>query len=75
MFKDVLGFVLYCFQCFCDKYGVSGARFGEKFGSSRNDPKSIGICPESLISHCGIIKTPKILWDTSKKTNKKQQKR
>ena len=31
----------------------------ENFGSSQNHPKSIGIWPGTLISHFGIIKTPK----------------
>ena len=29
------------------------------FRSSKNDPKSFGICPEVKISNFGIIKTPR----------------
>ena len=36
-----------------------GSIFGRFSGSSKNIPKSIGICPESLISHLGIINPPK----------------
>ena len=36
-----------------------GSIFGHIFGRSKNDPKSIGIHPESLISNFGIIKNPK----------------
>ena len=45
----------------------------ENFGSSQNHPKSIGIDQESIISHFGIIKTPKIPLKTCKKTGKTQQ--
>ena len=42
--------------------GVSGfvhvGRGGSLFGSSRNVPKSLGICLEVKISHLGRIKTP-----------------
>ena len=38
-------------------YGVYGSRFGEIVGSSKNHPKSIAICPGTLISHLRIIKT------------------
>ena len=31
--------------------------FGRLFGSSKNVQENIGICPESLISYLGIIKT------------------
>ncbi len=44
---------------FGDKYVVRGSRFGENFGSSKNDPKNIAIDQESLIKHFGIIKTQK----------------
>ena len=50
---------LHSLMYFGDKYGVHGPRFGENFGSSRNDPKNIGIHQESLISNSGVIKTPK----------------
>ena len=58
--KDVSINFLYCLKHFGDKYGVQGARFGDLFGSSRNRPKSLGMCPGTLISHFGIIKAPKI---------------
>ena len=35
----------------CDRYGVHWPIFGEKIGSSRNDPKRFGICPGTLISY------------------------
>ena len=44
--------------CFGDTQGVLGARFGEYFGSSKNDPKKLGICQGTLISYFGIIETP-----------------
>ena len=43
-----------------DKYWVRGSRFGHIFGRSTNVLKSIAIDQESLISHFGIIKTPRI---------------
>ena len=51
LFEDGAIFFLYSFKHFGDKCGVLGARFGDFFGSSRNDPKSIGIHQESLISN------------------------
>ena len=49
---------------------MRGCIFGHIFGSSKNDPKNIGICPESVISHLGIIKTPKNSNDTLKNKEK-----
>ena len=43
---------------FGNKCRVWGSRFGRNFGGSKNVSKSIGICPETLISHLGIIKIP-----------------
>ena len=63
---------LYLFKYCCDKYGVRGSIFGHIFGRSRNHPKSIAIDHESLISHLGIIKTPKktiIILKTKKNKN------
>ena len=40
---------------FGNKYGVHGSRFVEQCGSSRNHPKSIAICPGTLIIRFGII--------------------
>ena len=31
--------------------GLQRVRFGEKVGSSKNDPKSVAICPGVHISH------------------------
>ena len=42
--------------------------FGHIFVSSKNVPKSIAICPESLIGHLGIITPPK-----KTKTKKKRK--
>ena len=50
----------------------SGSTFGHTFGSSKNDPKNIGICPESVISHLGIIGTPKNKKLKTKKTRKQK---
>ena len=50
---------LYSLKYFGDKYGVRGSRFGHIFGRSRNVPKNIANDQESLLSHLGIIKTPK----------------
>ena len=50
---------LVLFTILCDQKGVDRSRLGEQFGSSKNVPKSIGICPEALISHLGIIKNHK----------------
>ena len=52
--KDDFIFLVFI-RHFCDKYREHGSRFGEHFGSSRNHPESIGICPGTLISHFGII--------------------
>ena len=38
------------------------------FGSSKNDPKSFGICPGTSINHFGIIKDPQ-----NPQANKKQR--
>ena len=50
-FKDGSIFFLYFSGYFCDKKEVSDTRFGEHFGSSKNVPKTIGICPGTLINH------------------------
>ena len=44
--------------------------FGHFVGSSKNVQNSIAICPESLISHLGIIKTLRNLQKSSKKPRK-----
>ena len=59
--KDVWGFCLVFSKWFVNKKGVQGARFGDNFGSSKHVHKSIGICPEALISHLGTIKNHKNL--------------
>ena len=61
---------LVCLKYVGTKYEIDGSRFGERFGSSKNDPKSIAIGPESLISHLGIIKTPKTLRNYIKNQEK-----
>ena len=43
------------------------------WGSSKSDPKSIAICPGTLIKHLGIIKTPKHKIVQNKKTRTTQQ--
>ena len=48
---------------FVMKKGVG--RFGDFFETSKNDPKSMGICPGALISHFGINKNHK-----NRKTNR-----
>ena len=41
--------------------GLGGSIFGHIFGSSKNVPKNIAICPGVKINHVGIIfKPPKI---------------
>ena len=71
--KDVSIFFLYVLKHSCDKYGVSRSTFGEHFGSSKNDRKTIGIRPGTLISHLGIIQNPKntIKYYSKYKTNPK----
>ena len=32
-------------EVFLHKKEVKGSRFGDDFGSSKNDPKNMGICP------------------------------
>ena len=54
-----------------NKQGVRGARFCRFFGSSKNVPKSIGICPETLTSHFGIIKNHKSPLELFQKTKNK----
>ena len=54
---------------------MQGARFGKQSGSSKNDPKSIGICPGTLISHYGIIKAPKVRTNIIKKQRKNNNSR
>ena len=46
--------------------GSEGPYLGPFWGSSRNDPKSIAICPEVKISHLGRIRTPKNHQNTLK---------
>ena len=50
-------FLLYLLKWFCDRKGV-GAIFSDNSGSSKNDPKSIAICPGVKIDHFGIIRNP-----------------
>ena len=57
--KDVWDLFLYFLTGFCDTEGSGGVRSGGNFRSSKDDPKSIGICPEALIRPFGIIETPK----------------
>ena len=72
-FKDVPISFLYLLKYFVDKYEVRESIFSRFRGSSRNHPKSIAIDQESLISHLGIIITPKKPYNYIKKqwkTNK-----
>ena len=59
-FKHVSIIVLMFFNVLSVINIGSGGRFGEFVGSSKNDSKSIAICPGALISHLGIIKTQQI---------------
>ena len=43
-------------KCVGNEWGLRGSLFGRVFGSSKNVPKDISICPESLISHFEIIR-------------------
>ena len=58
MFITRFHIFLYRLKYFCNKQGARGWIFGHFFGSFKNNPKNVGIHPESLISHFGIIKTP-----------------
>ena len=58
---------------FGDEYGVRGSRFGDMFGRSKHVPKSVAIHQESLISHLGIIETPKTPDHYNKKPRKNKQ--
>ena len=58
-FQDVSICFVPFLKYFRDKDRVHGSKFGENSGSSPNDPKGIGICPGTLISHFGVIKTLK----------------
>ena len=44
----------------------------EIFGSSQNGPLTIAICPGTLISHFGIIETPKRAKNTIKNQKKNE---
>ena len=64
-------FVLIFVEIFLHKNDSNKSIFGEHFGRSKNDPKSIGICPESVINHLGIIETHhKIPFENQDKSTK-----
>ena len=68
--KDVPIFALYVVKYFYINKEVERSIFGRILESSKNDPKNVGICPGTLISHLGIIRTPKIQYNTIKKPEK-----
>ena len=66
--KDDSIFFLYSLKYFGDDWEGYVSRFWPNFRSSRNHLKSSAIDQESLISHSGIIQTPKLPLETFKKT-------
>ena len=63
----------YPLEHFYMKKEVSRSRFNDFFESFRNRPKNIGICPATLISHLGIIKTPEIQTNIIKNTRRNRK--
>ena len=58
LFKEATIFLVF-FEVSLHNKKVKLLIFGRILESSKNDPKSIGICPGTLISHFGIIENPK----------------
>ena len=61
MFQGCSPMFLHFSKYFGDKYRVQGSIFGHIFGSSKNLPKSIAICPGVRISNLGFWNNLNIL--------------
>ena len=71
MFIRCFHYLLSCLKYFCNKEGDRWSIFGHIFGSSKNDPKHIAICPEVKVSHLVKNNTPTTQTNTLENTDKK----